>query len=1059
MKIGDLLLLKLSGTRDRSQSCGIYLGRERSGKEHLTIVFTLRGTLKLKRNAIQKVDAQVRYVGDTADTGAMRDFIKKHAMELDKQVRKEAQRLEVTPGTILKQVRPVMLWRSVVGLAGRAARGNQESRVNIPGDLSIPPLSEEREEKRKEEREESGEEREGRRRNGHYLFAEPIDVEAIARIYFHPKVPGKSQVDAVAEVLKPCRVRGSPYFARGPRGNNFLVYTSDAMKHVEAHINLLNQLKGRFVELVEEEVAEPDPGAGEDDAAPAEALGAKRRRRTPRKRKIPRPVADDPAEVHLSADERAAFEQLARWARAYFEHGGWERVEGMGLGGTPVLGVEGFSLPRYLEFFGSDLAGERLLEAPSALLEFLLRTGFITWREASELLIRLMIARREIHFSLSFPPAVQDEAKKLPTHPSEDDCTARRDLRDHECYTIDPVDAKDFDDAVGFRVFDDPSAEGQRRVELHVHIADVTHYVRPGSSIDQEARCRCTSVYLPTGVLPMLPAELSENLCSLREGQDTLAFTTRMIFDANSAELLEWEHFRSVIRVRENLSYDQVNDKIALNDEINGSTLDDGIAGPMVEDTADSLFTAMSRFSERLAERHRRLDIVTEERKIRFSPDGNRLDVMIKSPSPATRMIEQFMVVTNEVVARTIHGAGLPSVYRIHPLPDRPDVERWNAMCAALGFGDVVLDIDFRALKRGPGGHGGKGDEGPGTGSGKGVDLLSMLQSGGTLTLGGFWGPAKNGGEKPGSNAKGSHGGEDNESGVETGSDTAGSAAAAEFLVPMDPHDLEMVGEAYRGALAVISSKEAAVRRLLYDRMLSTMARAAYAVHNHGHFGLNSLCYTHFTSPIRRYADVLVHRVLAAVIEGGEEGAVEGAKENDEQVEWPPGTGSDGRNSSAAPTLDELKDMVEMCNDQSRAAEALERLMIDVALATRTSLDREFRRHTHRCTITGLTPASCFLSLDDAIEGRIPLSRMSPYRISPDESLSLVVLNTLENEGVTDERSLKEYLEKRRSAAHVPGGEEEKVELYRLGQELRCRIHSVEIAEGKVELSLAGGRE
>ena len=229
-------------------------------------------------------------------------------------------------------------------------------------------------------------------------------------------------------------------------------------------------------------------------------------------------------------------------------------------------------------------------------------------------------------------------------------------------------------------------------------------------------------------------------------------------------------------------------------------------------------------------------------------------------------------------------------------------MEGWNEMCTILGYDDAKLDIDFDTLNRTVS----KEEGSEGEGSAKKDDILSLLQSGGTLTLGGLGGPVgiskKKDSEKAGPDTEGG------EEGDKKGAD--GKGKYLERLIPMDPEDLRIIGEGYRNALKAVSEMDGNERDLLYQRILSTMPRAVYSVNNHGHFGLNSLCYTHFTSPIRRYPDVLVHRILAHLIQGNEI--------DDKQKEL---------------LRDDLEVQLDICNDQSKAAENLERGMIDVALA------------------------------------------------------------------------------------------------------------------------------
>lgn len=1059
MRPGDIVKVKRSGKDRTGPEYGIYLGQEKGDKVHLFKVFNGSSTLKLRRKAITPVEGTKRFGGEVSDQRAMKRFLAEAGKRIG--IRDEEQtNLEMTPQEIIRTVSIHDLWNSIVKwskddeheYAGARDEASESSAMehdeeNDWGYLLPEPSP-----------------------DPDYLYADGIEVATLGAIHFHPKELTKGQTRAIEEILEPCKRSGMPYFRKGKGrgGQRYSPYSPDALQRVDDHIARLKDLKGRFVEWTIEET-ESEEGEGKDGKKTegGRETGGRRdrdrrdRRRPPRR--IPNPIHEDPSTVELSSAEHLLMDELFQWARNYFIQGGWNEVTRFGLGGTPMTHLEKFSLPKFLEFFGTDLAGERALETPSALMEFLLRMKQVSWKEASELFLIHKVTSKEAPFFLDFPQKVLLEAATLPEEPGMDEFVGRTDLREQECYTIDPPDARDFDDAIGFRQYTDP-IDDLEKIELNVHIADVTHYVIEGQSMDDDARRRCTSAYLPTGVLPMLPRELSENLCSLRGGVPRLAFSTKMIFDANTAELLEWEHERSVVNVRENLSYDHVND--------------------VISGDPDSLFSTMWKFAQKLEERSERLGIVTKERKIRFDPDEReQVNVQLKSPSPATRMIEQFMVVTNEAVARTIHEAGIPSVYRIHPLPNRTDVERWNAMCLALGHEKAKLDIDFDSLTRS---SDGPEKEGKSRGRGSSIktdDVLSMLKAGGTLSLGGFGGPV---GVRMKNEEKNDLSDEADDSEIDEqdhAKNTAPGIGTGENLAPMDPEDLATIGAGYRKALQAISEMKEGYRDLLYQRILSTMPRAVYSVNNHGHFGLNSLCYTHFTSPIRRYPDVLVHRILGDIVRG--RGFTETEKKD---------------------LRADLEIMTDICNDQTRAAEDLERGMIDIALATKASQDRDFRSKAHSGRVTGLTPTSCFINIDGVTEARIPLSRLSSIRLSLDESESRIIADEHSNDEVTIHNELKKLKERgfgvggkgrgelgtkkvgigelgtekmrmgevgnakvgigeggSRRAETVEHTREavsetplpEGIEIIRLGQTVSCRIRSVELSAGKVDLTLS----
>jgi len=938
MNIGDILLLKegILGL-GKDDNLGIYLDREKGGKQYIYQVFTVRGTQKVRQNNVVKVIPGLRYKGPTSDTAAMKRYLReKVKAKLRKQ---KGQPVTLSPKNIQRQVNISSVWNAVSDFMD----WGEEKKEGIFPD--IPPEN----------------------WQGRGLLAGDI-----ATIHFHPKLPLEEHVAALRIILGACEDPHFGYFRRWMDGRKerFVPYSRDEMAQVGSHVDRLHSLKGHFVEWVEEDMVAEDEGQEREDKDGFYYDDAgKRHRKRPRKRKVPRLMVDDPARLELPGEMRRELDTLLQWSVLYFEHAGfnWGEDEGpvFGLAGTWVRNIKGFSLERFLHFFAIDITGNPKLELPSALAELLLIFERVSYREASELLLTFFLTSGRIHFHLEFRESHLRAAGMLPDTVRERDLEGRRDLTELETYTIDPPDAKDFDDAISFAVLeegDQGNPHGTRVAELWVHIADVTNYVRPGDIIDDEARFRATSVYLPTGVLPMLPHKLSDHLCSLVSGDIHLAVSTRLVFDHATLEILEKEHFDSFIQVDENLSYDHVNLKI-----------EEGVEP----------FKGMNDFARALEEHYQRLDLDTPERKLRFTEDGKGFDVTLKMASDATRMIENFMVVTNEAVAATLTEADVPGLYRIHPLPERQRIMRFNGMCGALGYDDVVIDVDWKALTQNDTGRKeGKTPE-------KGGDILSTLMSGGIVSLGGFAFDDKKEGE------------EDEEE------DRDGRGPEQPAFDAIDPGDLEIFVSAFNRTLSSIKSREQDIAFMLSDRLLSTMPRALYHPSNHGHFGLNSQSYCHFTSPIRRYPDILVHRALKALI----------AKREGRDCEWD------------TPDAAEVDRMADICNEQSRAAEDLERLMVDIALATRLSREREFREQSYRAMVSGLTYRSVFLNMDGFSEGRIPISRLSRReRLTVDENEARVLR---EDETTGEER-----------------------EVLRLGQRIPCRVFAVDIGEGRIDLKL-----
>ena len=357
----------------------------------------------------------------------------------------------------------------------------------------------------------------------------------------------------------------------------------------------------------------------------------------------------------------------------------------------------------------------------------------------------------EFNVPTEFPDDVIAEAEAFPSRLTKRDLKDRRDLRKETIFTIDPHDARDFDDAISIRHHDDGDAT------IGVHIADVSHYVKEGSALDREAYRRGTSIYLVTGVIPMLPERLSNNLCSLRPDEDRLAYTVEVRLSPNGA-IRSYEIFKSVIRSKHRFTYEDALE-----------VLESG-EGPLSDD-----LLAINKLAKALRRNRKRkgsIDFATTELKFLLDDEGKPSEVVPKKANEATKLIEDCMLLANRVVAEHIGtfkylnrkkrgGDRNPFIYRIHDVPPK----------------DKLLD------------------------------LVSFVKGFG-------------------------------------------------YSLPVDnirPKDLQKLVE---------ESKERGQQELITDVTLRAMAKAVYSEHSIGHFGLAFDWYSHFTSPIRRYPDLIVHRLL-----------------------------------------------------------------------------------------------------------------------------------------------------------------------------------------------------
>ncbi|RMH36978.1 MAG: ribonuclease R [Nitrospirae bacterium] len=351
--------------------------------------------------------------------------------------------------------------------------------------------------------------------------------------------------------------------------------------------------------------------------------------------------------------------------------------------------------------------------------------------------------------SPTFPDDVlqeADEARKTDV----EDVSRRRDLRDLLTVTIDGPAARDFDDAISID-------KRGRRYRLWVHIADVAHYVRPGSALDREAMLRGTSVYFPDRVIPMLPPRLSEDLCSLRPHADRLALTACMDLDRHG-NVLHVDYCESVIRSDQRFTYDQVS-AILRGDSVLRSQFQDHLSSlHWMQELSDIL---RRRRLERGA-----LDVDLPKAEVAYDASGRVLDIVRERRNEAHRIIEEFMLVTNETVARTLERRKLPVLYRVHEPPDPTKIAQ---------FADTASRFGYRL--------------------------------------------------RPG-------------------------------------HDGDYRPKDFNRLFRQLEGKPEAT--VLANLLLRIVPRAYYDVVDVGHFGLATSPYTHFTSPIRRYPDVVIHRVIKA---------------------------------------------------------------------------------------------------------------------------------------------------------------------------------------------------
>lgn len=447
-----------------------------------------------------------------------------------------------------------------------------------------------------------------------------------------------------------------------------------------------------------------------------------------------------------------------------------------------------------------------------------------------------------------FPDDVREEVKNLKMEVALEEFEGRRDLRDMEIFTIDGDDTKDIDDAISIEKF----ANGHYK--LGVHIADVSYYVKEGSPLDNEAMERGTSVYLVDRVIPMLPHELSNGICSLNPGVDRLAISCIMEFDSTGRQI-DYELFPSVIRSRIQMTYKNVN-----------SILEKNIV-PVGYEPYENSLRLMAELADILrAAKVRRgyLNFEVDEAKILVDENCKPIEIKVRERGVGENLIEDFMIAANECVATHIYFMNLPFVYRIHEVPKEEKIRSFLTFIGNLGYqvpGDIK-DSNPKTMQK----------------------LLKFLE------------------DKP-------------------------------------------------------------EHKILSSLLLRSMQKAAYKTDNLGHYGLASSCYTHFTSPIRRYPDTTVHRLLRTYL-------------FDKKLDM----------GTIRKWEDKLVYIAEHSSSRERASVECEREVEDMKMA---EYMEEHIGEQFEGIISSVTSFGIFVELENLVEGLVPIRDMPDFFHYDEERMTL----------------------------------------------------------------------
>ncbi len=459
------------------------------------------------------------------------------------------------------------------------------------------------------------------------------------------------------------------------------------------------------------------------------------------------------------------------------------------------------------------------------------------------------------------------------------------DLRARTIFTVDPADAKDFDDALSFE------RVGNLR-RLGVHIADVSYYVGWGSSVDLEARRRATSVYLVDRVIPMLPEKLCNDLCSLCPGKDRRTLTVDIYF-TDTTEVDHIEVYPAIISSCARLTYDQAQAVI------DGSRVIDGVDTDIthcIVDAIDEISILATSLTEARIKRGG-IDFETQEARVLLDEQGVPYDVALRTKTPATSMVEEAMIAANEVIAQFLVNHNMPSVFRVHDMPSTDDLGKLAVVLQEFGYGKKVKLTAFAM------------------GNPKAIqDVLA-----------------------------------------------AAKGTSEEYLVT--------------------------------SMVLRAMKRAVYRPVCDPHFGLASLAYTHFTSPIRRYPDLIVHRMVKMALTK--------------------------RSETFTQQRDNMPGLAEYSSKMERIAEKAARDSQELKLLEllETSIGKEFEG-----VISGVMAQGFFVRLDNTAEGFVSL------------------------------RNSQEYFSFDSVRYRLTGSDTNTI--YRLGQNIRIRVRSVKPYERRAEFQL-----
>ena len=543
---------------------------------------------------------------------------------------------------------------------------------------------------------------------------------------------------------------------------------------------------------------------------------------------------------------------------------------------------------------------------------------------------------RKFHLPHHFPAEVLEEAQNaLAVIPSAE-IKRRRDFRQVPIVTIDGETARDFDDAVSVRKLENGN------YELQVHIADVSHYVTAGSALDDEARLRGTSVYFPDRAVPMLPLELSTDICSLRPRVDRLVMSSVMEID-HRGEIVGYDLSEGIICSSERMTYTAVN-AVLEGDSVARHRYKDLV--PMFEMMRD-----LALILRHKRERRGSIDFDLPEALIAFDEQGLMKGVTRSERNIAHRLIEEFMLSANECVAGYLENKRIASLYRIHEKPDAKRVYDFEVIAATFGYSLGVGALPIQRVQM-------KSDRRASYGTGKRAPTLEV------------------------------------------------------------PKDVHITPRMYQKLTEKIAGKPE--ERILSYLMLRSLRQARYSEENVGHFALAATSYTHFTSPIRRYPDLVVHRILREVLR--ESSGSQKVEDHQAGSPWSKRREHHSPEPSGGPIpIEDLHKIAEESSQSERRADEAERELMEWKKVKfmQDRIGEEFDG-----LIISVTKFGFFVELTDLfVEGLVPL-------------------NSLEDDRYTFHENTREIVGQRGR------------KIYSLGQRVRVLVDRIDPVEKKVQFAV-----